>query len=147
MSHFVSTALICTGDAGRSAGVKDLNYANLNIASNNWTTLCFGQCCQVFLQQIDQILSKNVPNAYKNHRCNCVRLQKFFQGGANSTFCLSFPCCWRCNENACSQNALPFLHHDENVPLVRQQSQKFCFVSAAMLLFHSWFFSHCTVKK
>jgi len=32
MSHFVSTALICTGDAGRSAGVKDLNYANLNIA-------------------------------------------------------------------------------------------------------------------
>ena len=90
MSHFVSTALICTGDAGHSAGVKDLNYANLNIASNNWTTLCFGQCCQVFLQQIDQILSKNVPNAYKNHRCNCVRLQKFFQGGQTRHFAYPF---------------------------------------------------------
>jgi len=45
----VSTALICTSDVGRSAVVKDLNYTNLNIASYNWTTLCFGQCCQVFL--------------------------------------------------------------------------------------------------
>ena len=35
-------------------------------------------------------------------------------GGANSIFC--FPCGWRCNANARSRNALPFLHHNENAP-------------------------------
>jgi len=52
----VSTALMCTVDAGRSAAVTDLNYTNLNIASNNWTTSYFGECCQVFLQRIYEIL-------------------------------------------------------------------------------------------
>jgi len=145
-----------------------------------------------------------------------------FSRGANSIFCLSFPCCWRCNANARSQNALPFLHHNENAPcyagawrggakgaqfpgprinkgalnhcggrhksqqchryflqysafasersqvrtwggqtcllprapsnlvkplLLRQQSQKSRFVGAAMLIFHSCVFSHCTVQN
>jgi len=42
------------------------------------------------------------------------RPQKFFQGGAMFTFCLSFSGFWRCSANRCSQNVLPFLHHKEN---------------------------------
>jgi len=37
-----------------------------------------------------------------------------FQGGAKSTFCLSFSGSWRCNANRRTQNASPFLHHKEN---------------------------------
>jgi len=44
------------------------------------------------------------------------RPQKFFQGGAKSTFCLSFSGCWRCSAHGRSQNALPFQHHKENAP-------------------------------
>jgi len=32
----------------------------------------------------------------------------------------------------CSQNALPFQHHEENVPLLRQQSQKRVLLLAAI---------------
>jgi len=46
----------------------------------------------------------------RNH-CIHERLQKFFQRGATSIFCLSFSCCWRCNANGRSQNALHFLPH------------------------------------
>ena len=44
------------------------------------------------------------------------RPQKFFQG-VTSKFCLSFSVYWRCNANGRLQNALPFPHHKENVPL------------------------------
>jgi len=52
------------------------------------------------------------PQRGRQHR----RPQKFFQGVATSTFCLSFSCCWWCNANSRSHNALPFLHHNENAP-------------------------------
>jgi len=46
--------------------------------------------------------------------CSHGRSQKFFQGRATWTFCLSFSSCWRCNANRRSQNALLFPHHKEN---------------------------------
>jgi len=36
--------------------------------------------------------------------------------GATSTIRLSFLGCWWCNANGHSQNALPLLHHKENIP-------------------------------
>ena len=41
---------------------------------------------------------------------------EIFPGGATSRFYLSCSCCWRCNANERSQNALPFLHYNENAP-------------------------------
>jgi len=43
-------------------------------------------------------------------------IRRNFSSGGNSIFCLSFPCCWRYNANSRSQNALSFLHHNENAP-------------------------------
>ena len=50
-----------------------------------------------------------------NHTIRDGLPQNFYQG-ATSTFCLSFSGCWRYNANERSQNALPILHHNENVP-------------------------------
>jgi len=48
--------------------------------------------------------------------------QKLFHG-ANSIFFLSFPCCWWYNANARSQNALLFLHHNENAPATQGRNE------------------------
>jgi len=61
-------------------------------------------------------MSEKCQHCEKNSSQKHGRPQKLFQGGANSIFCLSFPCCWRYSANARSQNALPFLHHNENDP-------------------------------
>jgi len=161
-----------------------------------------------------------MPKIWKNLNQKHGRPQKLIQGG-KLEFCLSFPCWWRCNANARSQNTSTFLHHNEKplathgrseggkrskIPrlpnpygcqitagsaikprqchkyffqysafasersqvwrwgrqtcflprapsnlvallLPQQQSQKSRFVSQAMLLFHSCFFSHCTVQN
>ena len=44
------------------------------------------------------------------------RPQKFFQRGPTSKFCLPISSCWWYNANGRSQNALPFLRHEENTP-------------------------------
>jgi len=50
-------------------------------------------------------------------RLPCMGVRRnLSRGGATSTFCLSFSCCWRCNANAPSWNALPFLNHNDNAP-------------------------------
>jgi len=56
----------------------------------------------------------------KKIQVRSMGVHRNFSRGGTSTFCSSFPCCWRCNANACSQNALPFLHHNEYVPLLRR---------------------------
>ena len=63
------------------------------------------------------------------------RPQKFFQGWAKWTFCLSFSGCRRYNANGRSHNALPFLHHKENPP---------CYGNSPKngLLWQQCFFSH-----
>jgi len=66
---------------------------------------------------------------------------RYFSRGAKSTFCLSFSGCWRYNANGRSQNSLPFQHHKEHAPCYGN-SPKICASSAAMLLFHSSFFSY-----
>jgi len=58
---------------------------------------------------------EKMPETWKNSSQKHGRLQKLFQI-ASSIFCLSSPCCWRYNANARSQNALPFLHHNEIAP-------------------------------
>jgi len=44
------------------------------------------------------------------------RPQKFFQGEATSTYCLSFSSCWRYNANGRSYCAVSFLHQKGNYP-------------------------------
>jgi len=69
-------------------------------------------------------------------------VRRNFSGGGKSTFRLSFSGCWPCNANGRSQNALPIQHHKENAPCYGNNPKK-CAWLAAMLLFHSYFFSHC----
>ena len=53
-----------------------------------------------------------MPEIWKNLNQKHGRPQKLIQGG-KLEFCLSFPCWWRCNANARSQNTSTFLHHNE----------------------------------
>jgi len=65
-----------------------------------------------------QLISK-YPCSYVCAKFACgitIGLRRNFSRGAISTFYLSCSCCWRCNANARSQNALPFLHYNENAP-------------------------------
>jgi len=86
---------------------------------DNLLKLCIIQIffCLLYLQvRNNQNASEKCQNFEKTscqkHGCQ----QKLFQRGANLIFCLSFPCWWRCNANARSQNAFPFLHHNKNAP-------------------------------
>ena len=94
-------------------------------------------------QSADSLKTYRKPAAFN---C-CVKMdkhghpQKFFQVGAKLTFCLTFSGCWQCSANGHSQNALPFLHY-KKYPMLQQQSQKWCFVAAAIFIFHSFLFSH-----
>ena len=51
-------------------------------------------------------------------------VRRHFSREESSIFCLSSPCCWWYNANARSQNALPFLHHNENAPATQGRNER-----------------------
>ena len=76
--------------------------------------------CLLYLQvRNNQNISEKCQKLEKN-KSEARASAETFPGGANLIFCLSFPCYWQYNANGHSQNVLPFLHHNENAPLLRR---------------------------
>jgi len=66
---------------------------------------------------------------------------EIFPEGETLPFYLSFSGCWRYNADGGSQNALPFLHHQEN-SICYSKSHKNCASLTAMLIFLSCILSY-----